>query len=59
MAITRYGIRRPFASVCGDFDDGSNRLTRLFDESLFTPRVDRWLPPVTVSESTTKLVLTA
>lgn len=60
MAITRYGIRRPAANVWGDFDDVSNRLSRLFDESLLqTPRADRWLPPVTVSESTGELVLTA
>lgn len=59
MAIIRYGIRRPAASVWGDVDDVSNRLSRLFDESLFTARGDRWLPPVTVSESTGELVLTA
>jgi HSP20 family protein len=60
MAITRYATRRPAANVWGDFDDVSNRLSRLFDESLFaTPRADRWLPPVTVSESTGELVLTA
>lgn len=60
MAITRYGIRRPAAAVWGDFDDVSNRLSRLFDESLLsTPRGDRWLPPVTVAESTGELVLSA
>jgi HSP20 family protein len=40
-------------------DDVSNRLSRLFDESLFSARGDRWVPPVTVSESTGELVLTA
>jgi HSP20 family protein len=60
MAITRYGIRRPAANVWGDLDDVSNRLSRLFDESLLTAaRSERWLPPVTVAESTGELVLSA
>ena len=60
MAIAKFTTRRPVQNVWGDFDDVSNRLSRLFDESFFNaPRTDRWFPPVTVSETTGEMVLTA
>jgi HSP20 family protein len=59
MAITKY--RRPVYPSWTEFDDMTNRLSRLFDESFFSgeSRGGRWLPPVTVSETKDELLLTA
>ena len=59
MAITKYSVRRPTYRNWNDFDDMSNRLSRLFDDSFFTAREGRWMPPVTVSETKDELLLTA
>lgn len=61
MAITKYSLRRPTFSNWSDLDDMSNRLSRFFDDSVFNfPRESgAWLPPVTVSETSDDLVLTA
>jgi HSP20 family protein len=59
MAITKYAVRRPNYPAWNDFDDMSNRLSRLFDDSFFGARSDRWMPAVTVSETKDELLLTA
>lgn len=60
MAITKYSLRRPTYSNWSDLDDVSNRLSRFFDDSFFNPmREGRWLPPVSVSETSDELVMTA
>ncbi|MDX1647649.1 MAG: Hsp20/alpha crystallin family protein [Longimicrobiales bacterium] len=61
MAITKYSLRRPTYSNWSDLDDVSNRLSRFFDDSFFFPtrETDRWMPPVSVSETKDELVLTA
>lgn len=61
MAITKYSLRRPTFSNWSDLDDMSNRLSRFFDDSLlnFPRESGTWLPPVTVSETSDDLVLTA
>lgn len=61
MAITKYQLRRPTYSNWGDLDDMSNRLSRFFDDSLlnFTREGGRWMPPVSVSETSDELLLTA
>lgn len=60
MAITKYSLRRPTYSNWSDLDEVQNRLSRFFDDSFFgMDREDRWLPPVSVSETKDDLVLTA
>lgn len=60
MAITKYSLRRPTYSNWSDLDDVSNRLSRFFDDSFFNPmREGRWLPPVSVSETSDELMMTA
>lgn len=59
MAITKYSVRRPTYRNWNDFDDMSNRLSRLFDDSFLAQREGRWMPPVTVSETKDELLLTA
>jgi len=59
MAITKYSARRPAHSTWSDFDDVSNRLARFFDNSMFMPVRDGWMPAVSVSEASDELVLTA
>src|SRR5210317_2111692 len=60
MAITKYSVRRPAYRSWNDFDDMSNRLARLFDDSAFLPsREGRWIPAVSVSEAKDELLLTA
>jgi HSP20 family protein len=59
MAITKYSVRRPTYPAWNDFDDVSNRLSRLFDDSFFGAREGRWMPAVTVSETKDELLLTA
>ena len=60
MAITKYSVRRPGYRNWNDFDDVSNRLARLFDDSILAaPREGRWMPPVAVSETKDELLLTA
>ncbi len=58
MALTRYTYRNPTLSGWPEFS--SNRLSRLFDDSLFTPPSGSgWSPAVSVHESPTELTLTA
>lgn len=59
MAVTKY--RRPAYPTWTEFDDMTNRLSRLFDDSFFAsaPRASRWMPPVAVSETKDELLLTA
>ena len=61
MAITKYSARRPIYRTWSDFDDVSNRLARLFDDSMFAApdREGRWMPAVSVSETKDELLLTA
>ena len=59
MAITKYSVRRPSRPAWNEFDEMSNRLSRLFDDSFFSDRAGRWMPPVTVSETKDELLLTA
>lgn len=62
MAITKYSLRRPTYSNWSDLDDVSNRLSRFFDESIFNAPMresGRWVPPVSVSETSDELLLTA
>lgn len=61
MAITKYQLRRPTYSNWGDLDDMSNRLARFFDDSLLNVSREggRWMPPVSVSETSDELLLTA
>lgn len=62
MAITKYSLRRPTYSNWSDLDDASNRLSRFFDDALsnFPMReAGRWVPPVSVSETSDELLLTA
>ena len=62
MAITKYSLRRPTYSNWSDLDDVSNRLSRFFDDSFFNfpmRESGRWVPPVSVSETSDELVLTA
>ena len=50
MAITKYSLRRPPYASWHDFDDMSNRLSRIFDSgSSSTARM--WSPAVTASEN--------
>ena len=50
MAITKYSLRRPTHSAWNDFDDMSNRLSRLFDTR--GPNLERgWSPAVSASEN--------
>ena len=54
MAITKYSLRRPSYSSWQDFDDMSNRLSRLFDAG--QPSRDRgWSPAVSASENADEL----
>jgi len=59
MAITKYTVRRPTYPAWNDFDEMSNRLSRLFNDSYFGARTGRWMPAVTVSETKDELLLTA
>lgn len=62
MAITKYSLRRPTYSNWSDLDDVSNRLSRFFDESFFNAPMresGRWVPPVSVSETSDELLLSA
>jgi len=61
MAITKYSARRPTYRAWSDFDDVSNRLARLFDDSMLAApaRAGRWMPAVSVSETKDELLLTA
>ena len=60
MAITKYAFRRPTFAPWTDIDDVSNRLAQMFDDSFFSPSQEgRWMPAVSVSETTDELVLTA
>jgi len=61
MAITKYALMRPTISTWRNFDTASNRLARMFDD--FAPftadRNGRWMPAVSVFETSDDLVLTA
>jgi HSP20 family protein len=59
MAITKY--RRPVYPSWTEFDDMTNRLSRLFEEPFFgtVPHAGRWMPAVSVSETKDELLLTA
>lgn len=60
MAITKYSLRRPTYSNWSDLEDVQNRLSRFFDDSfLGSMREGRWMPPVSVSETSDELLLTA
>ena len=60
MAVTRYSVRRPIHRSWSDFDDMSNRLSRLFNDSVPAPASEgRWIPPVSVSETGNEILLTA
>ena len=61
MAITKYSVRRPTYRSWSDFDDMSNRLARMFDDSMFAAqaREGQWMPAVSVSETKDELLLTA
>ena len=60
MAITKYQVRRPAYPGWNEFDEMSNRLARMFDDSVFGPaRTGSWMPAVSVSETKDELLLTA
>lgn len=58
MSITRYTPRREL-SPWRDFDELSNRLGRLFNESWTTPSHRGWMPAVNVEEKADEIRLTA
>lgn len=61
MAITKYSLRRPTYSNWSDLEDVQNRLSRFFDDSFLGSMREggRWMPPVSVSETSDELLLTA
>jgi HSP20 family protein len=60
VAITKYSLRRPNYVPWSELEDMPNRLSRLFDDSMFSPLRDgRWTPAVAVSETNDELMLSA
>jgi HSP20 family protein len=61
MAITRYQYRPTTYSPWRDLEEVSNRLSRLFSDSPFAGPGDGgiWTPPMSVSETSDELILSA
>jgi HSP20 family protein len=61
MAITRYQYRPTTYSPWRDLEEVSNRLSRLFSDSPFAGPADGgiWTPPMSVSETSDELILSA
>jgi len=60
MAIVKYPFRSPSYSPWSEFDEVSNRLARLFDDTSWRRSGSgMWSPPVTVEETDDELIFTA
>jgi len=59
MAITRYTLRNPTFSPFRDLEEVSNRLARLFDDSMTGAPTGGWIPAVNVEETKDEVILSA